>query len=177
MKVFGDFDLGDFWSGGDYERDHYIGAPLEPELVSSVERELGYRLPKSYIELMRVQNGGIPKNTCHETAVETSWADDHVAITGISAIDRKPTYSLCGELGSQFMMREWGYPPIGIYFADCPSAGHDMLCLDYRIVGSSGEPSVVHVDQESGFEITFVAPNFEAFVRGLKHKNTFPFED
>lgn len=177
MRVFGDFDLSNFWSGGDYELDNYIGASLQPELVAFVERELGYQLPKSYIELMGIQNGGIPKNRCHATAEKTSWAVDHVAITGISAIDRKPTYSLCGELGSQFMMKEWGYPPIGVYFADCPSAGHDMLCLDYRTVGDSGEPTVVHVDQEFGFKITFVAPNFEAFVRGLRHEETFPIED
>ncbi|GGX50951.1 hypothetical protein GCM10007385_19360 [Tateyamaria omphalii] len=177
MKVFGDFELSKFWSGGDYERDNYIGAPLQTELLASVERELGYQLPKSYIELMSVQNGGIPNNTCHKTATETSWADDHIAITGISAIDRTPVYSLCGELGSRFMIEEWGYPPIGVYFADCPSAGHDMLCLDYRNADDRKEPNVVHVDQDSDFKITFIAPNFELFVRGLSHKDTFPFED
>ncbi|MEP4247688.1 SMI1/KNR4 family protein [Tateyamaria sp.] len=177
MKVFSNFDLRNFWSGGNYERDNYVGALLRPDLVASVERELGYQLPQSYVELMSVQNGGKPNNTCHPTAEETSWANDHVAITGISAIDRRPIYSLCGELGSKFMMEEWGYPPIGVYFADCPSAGHDMLCLDYRNVRDGGEPTVVHVDQDSDFQITFVARNFEAFVRGLRHKDTFSFED
>jgi len=174
VKVFGDFDLSEFWVGGDYERDNYRGTPLQAELIASVERELGYKLPEGYIELMKFQNGGIPRNTCHETAIGTSWADDHVAISGIAAIDRKPTYSLCGSLGSRFMMREWGYPPIGVYFADCPSAGHDMLCLDYRNVGDNGEPTVVHVDEENDYEITFVAPNFETFIRGLKPEDAFP---
>ena len=88
MKVFSDFDLSNFWSGDDYERDNYIGELLQPDLVASVERELGHRLPKSYVELMSVQNGGTPNHTCHATAEKTSWAVDHVAITGISAIDR-----------------------------------------------------------------------------------------
>ncbi|MEP3637995.1 MAG: SMI1/KNR4 family protein [Paracoccaceae bacterium] len=95
----------------------------------------------------------------------------------MSAIDRQPTYSLCGELGSQFMMKEWGYPPIGVYFANCPSAGHDMLCLDYRTLRDGGEPTVVHVDQENDYQIKFVAPNFKAFVRGLRSSDAFPFED
>jgi hypothetical protein len=51
-------------------------------------------------------------------------------------------------MGSQFHIDEWGYPPVGIYFADCPSAGHDMICLDYRACGTDGEPQVIHVDQD-----------------------------
>jgi hypothetical protein len=69
-----------------------------------------------------------------------------------------------------------GYPAIGIYFADCPSAGHDMVCLDYRECGPSGEPRVVHVDQEWGYQITFVAESFEAFIRGLESGEAFEQE-
>ena len=65
-------------------------------------------------------------------------------------------------------MAEWGYPAIGVYFADCPSGGHDLLCLDYRSCGPGGEPAVVHVDQERGYKVTLVAPDFESFVRGLE---------
>ena len=43
--------------------------------------------------------------------------------------------SLCGELGSQFMIDEWEYPAIGVAICDCPSAGHDMIFLDYRDCG------------------------------------------
>jgi hypothetical protein len=79
----------------------------------------------------------------------------------------------CGFFGSQFWIEEWGYPPIGIYFADCPSAGHDMLCLDYRACGPDGEPAVVHVAQEWDYQITPVAPSFAAFIRGLEGDETF----
>jgi len=80
-------------------------------------------------------------------------------------------HSLCGDTGSNFWMAEWGDPDIGVYFADCPSAGHDMLCLDYRACGPQGEPSVVHVDQDLDYAITPVAPTFEAFVRGLESEH------
>jgi len=66
-----------------------------------------------------------------------------------------------------------GLPAHRVYFADCPSAGHDMVCLDYRACGPQGEPSVVHVDQERDYKITFVAPSFEAFVRGLESDDAF----
>jgi hypothetical protein len=52
----------------------------------------------------------------------------------------------------------WEYPDIGVYFADTPSAGHEMLALDYRACGEHGEPTVVHVDQESDFAITLLGP-------------------
>ena len=73
----------------------------------NLEDELGYKLPEAYIYLMKKHNGGIPKNTCCPCKESTSWSDDHVAITGIFGIGKEKIYSLCGELGSQFMVDEW----------------------------------------------------------------------
>lgn len=171
--AFADFDLSDFWADSDYARREYVGPSFSELDVKRVEKELGYVLPRSYIELMRLQNGGMPKRTNHRTSERTSWARDHVAITGIYSIGREKAYSLCGKFNSSFWVEEWGYPPIGIYFADCPSAGHDMLCLDYRECGANGEPKVVHVDQECDYKITVVAENFESFVRGLEGDDAF----
>lgn len=106
-------------------------------------------------------------HTCFPTEEPTSWAEDHIAITGIMGIGREKSYSLCGDLGSPFMIEEWGYPDIGVVICDCPSAGHDVVMLDYRACGRDGEPEVIHVDQEDDYEITFLADNFEAFIKGL----------
>jgi cell wall assembly regulator SMI1 len=171
--IFCDFDLENFWEKSDYADETYVGEPLTDELVTSIEEELGCKLPQSYIELMRVQNGGIPSKTIHRTKERTSWAEDHIAISGIYGINRSKPNSLGGTFSSQFWIEEWEYPPIGVYFCDCPSAGHDMLCLDYRACGPQGEPQVVHVDQEFDYKITFVAENFEAFVRGLEDEGAF----
>ena len=48
-----------------------------------------------------------------------------------------------------------------------------MVCLDYRGCGPGGEPQVVHIDQECDYKITFVAKNFEAFIRGLEDTEAF----
>lgn len=48
-----------------------------------------------------------------------------------------------------------------------------MVCLDYRACGPKGEPQVVHVDQEWDYKVTFVAENFEAFIRGLESEDAF----
>ncbi len=175
-KSFDDFDLSGFWKKSEYALREYVSKPPIEESIHSIEKELGYKLPASYVALMMSQNGGIPKNCAFPTSERTSWAEDHVAISGIMGIGKEKTYSLCGEFGSQFMMEEWGYPDIGIYFGDCPSAGHDMICLDYRKYGKEGEPQVVHVDQERDYKITFLADCFEEFIRGLVNDSVFSVE-
>ena len=110
----------------------------------------------------------------HRTKVPTTWANDHIAITGLYSIGDEKPYSLCGEFSTKFWLEEWGYPPIGVYFADCPSAGHDMVCLDYSECGPTGEPRVVHVDQEWDYKVVVLAQNFEMFIRGLEDASAFP---
>ncbi len=175
---FEGFDLTNFWDDNWYALKEYVSDPPSDELIASVEEELGYKLPAAYIWLMKQHNGGIPVNTCYPCDEPTSWADDHVAITGIFGIGREKSCSLCGELGSQFMIDEWEYPAIGVAICDCPSAGHDMIFLDYRACGPQGEPAVVHVDQENDYKITHLADSFEEFVRGLEHESLYdPDED
>jgi hypothetical protein len=171
--VFGDFDISDFWEQSEYADEEYVDDTLTDEKVVSVERTLGFTLPGACVELMRHQNGGIPRKKNHRTKEATSWAEDHIAISGIYSIGSLKPGSLCGESGNQFWIDEWGCPPIGVYFADCPSAGHDLICLDYRKCGPTGEPQIVHVDQECDYKITFVAQNFESFIRGLEGDETF----
>ena len=48
-----------------------------------------------------------------------------------------------------------------------------MLCLDYRACGPTGEPQVVHIDQELDYKIVVVAKNFELFIRGLEDDTAF----
>jgi len=170
------FDASEFWNDSDYARKDYVDELLTDELVARVERELAYRLPRAYVELCRTQNGGLPRRTCYRTAQATSWSADHVAITGIKGIGFSKIWSLCGGLGHQQLIDDWGYPKIGVYFGDCPSAGHDMFCLDYRTLNAHGEPKIVHVDQEFEYAITPVAESFETFVSGLETEDAFPFD-
>ncbi|WP_318784849.1 SMI1/KNR4 family protein [Actinophytocola algeriensis] len=143
--------------------------PPSDELIASIEEELGgYRLPAAYVDLARGHNGGMVRRCCHPLP-----DDAYLMITGLYAIGRTADYSLCGPLGSTFMLREWGYPPIGVGIADTPSAGHELIMLDYRACGRRGEPRVVHVDQEADYRVTAVAPDFATFVDGLVPEDEF----
>ena len=173
MELPADFDFSTFWQASDHAASAYTEPWPSDELIARVEADLGYRLPAFYVALMRVRNGGMPHNTRFSTAEATSWADDHIAITAICGIGYEKSISLCGNQGSQFMLEEWGYPAIGVVVADCPSAGHDLVMLDYRACGPQGEPAVVHIDQEDDYRITPLAPDFGAFVRGLRPESAF----
>lgn len=145
--------------------------PLTDNMVSRTEALLGYKLPESYITLLKSRNGGTPINDCFPTKEPTSWSGDHIAITGIRGIGGQWGVD-SEELGSRFMVEEAGYPDIGIVVCECPSGGHDAVMLDYTLCGKSGEPRVMHVDVESD-RITFLAPDFETFIRGLVNADVY----
>lgn len=54
-----------------------------------------------------------------------------------------------------------------------PSAGHEQIMLDYRERGPTGEPKMVHVDQEFDHRITLVAVDFASYIRRLVDPEEF----
>lgn len=162
-------NFSDFW---DEEDDYYENENIvTEELILKTESLLGYKLPKSYIETIKSKNGGTPLRTCFPTTIPTSWADDHVAISGIIGIGENRSI----EIETQSMIADWGYPNVGIIVCDCPSGGHDAIMLDYSICVVDGEPQVIHVDVEISDEpvITFLADKFESFLLGLVSESEF----
>lgn len=143
------------------------GEPISEAMIAEAENALGYRLPKSYIALLKTQNGGRLLKRIFPTDRPTSWAQDHVAVTDICGIGGR--YSIVGASGSEAFIHKWGYPEIGIVIGHSPSASHDAVMLDYRACGCTGEPRVVHVDVNSKDKpiITPLAVDFETFLLGL----------
>lgn len=64
---FKDFDFSSFWDNNEYAQKYYIGTTPTDEQVKDIENELGYKLPQSYIALIKQCNGGEPVNTCFPT--------------------------------------------------------------------------------------------------------------
>jgi hypothetical protein len=81
----GSFDLWDLGAAG--QSDYHEAAPSD-EVIRSIESELGYRLPATYVSLARSYNGGLLRRNAHASPSPTTWAADHVALTGIFAIGR-----------------------------------------------------------------------------------------
>lgn len=163
----------DFWD----DSDEFTGSPLTAEMIQAAEKSLGYKLPESYLRLLRIQNGGTPNRCCFPTNVPTSWADDHIEICGIRGIGGEWGIDAV-ELGSRAMIQNWGYPNVGIVIGETPSAGHDTVMLDYSLCGPQGEPHVIHVETEDISPTTLVlAPDFATFIDGLVSCDQFEIEN
>ncbi|MFC3747330.1 SMI1/KNR4 family protein [Paenibacillus sp. GCM10012306] len=155
-------DASNFWDDSEAALQEYVSEPPTDELIDSVEEQLVFKLPPSYVALMKLHNGGIPKNTSYPITEEK-----FITIAGIRGIGRDKPNSLCGAAGSRFVIENEGYPEIGVVIGDSLAPTQGVIMLDYRSSGNVGEPEVVHVSQEKGHKITELAPNFETFIRGL----------
>lgn len=172
-NYFVGLDFSAFWNDSDYALREYVCDSFTDDFLASIEEELGYKLPRAYVALMRMHNGGIPVKTRFPIKKASSWAQDYIAIYGIMGIGREKPMAICGKFGSQFWIKEWYYPDIGVVICDCPSAGHDLVMLDYRKCGKDGEPEIVHVDQEDNYKVTFLAKDFETFICGLVNDGVY----
>ena len=158
MKPFENFDWKSFWDNSGGYTDDYAGKAPTGRDILDIEKATGYKLPESYIELIKHRNGGIPVNNIVTT--------DNLCVhlVGIYGIDKDKECSVCGDYGTEFWLEEWGYPAIGLVIADTISGGHDMVFLDYSECGPEGEPMVTLVDQEDDYSQEILADNFEEFI-------------
>ena len=156
-----------FWSDLDISLKEYQTQMPSAGSREAMEKELGYKFPDAYLEFMKGHNGGLVEKCRYAYADPETDRENEVLIHGFLGIGSDKPNTITGSFGSKFWIEEWEYPDIGIVICDCPSAGHDLVFLDYRGCGPEGELCVSHVDQEADFEITKIAESFEMFVDGL----------
>ena len=130
--------------------------PFTDEELKETEKAIGWKLPKSFIALLNMQNGC----RINVTAFDESWLS---VIYGISLGS--------GGLADMYdnWINEWQYPNIGIPFGETQSAGHDMYFMDFRVVDETGEPRIVLVDNEFDNAVTVVAKNLDEFLTKIYH--------
>lgn len=146
-----------FWLPPAKEFTH---APVTDEQIAAAEQALGVSLPRSYIEIIRVQNGGYLRYDTHPSPEPTNWSQDHVLVDHIMGIG--PFNSI---LDTPAMRAQYSLPEAVVPIC---SHGHYWVCLDYRESGPQGEPTVVWIDIGAHHEVA-LAPDFATFVQGLVH--------
>lgn len=151
-----------FDNEGEYGKEYSFGE-LTDKMISRAEKTIGYKLPQSYIELLRVKNGGV---------IDSEYDTWLSIIYGVG-----PEQNTFNGLEDMFdnWRYEWEYPDIGIPFGETESAGHDMYYMDFRAVDKNGEPRIVRIDNEMDNEIYFVADNLVEFLT-MVYNNQEPQE-
>ena len=152
--LFAGIDLSQLFDNGRKCRSRYEFPKITEEWIERAEKAIGYKISPAYRELLTYQNGG-----------EVRDDNDERWLTAIYGIGPKPNCDNSLESMFDNWKCDWEYPDIGIPFGETCSGGHDMYYMDYRSVDSNGEPRIVHIDNEGGNEITFVADNLVEFIR------------
>jgi SMI1/KNR4 family protein SUKH-1 len=137
-----------FW---DPAHDYQLEPVLTDAALAAAEHELGVTLPAAYIELLRIQNGGVPAREF--TYFATGSDPDYVMLDDMPGL---------GELLKNRQYTDiWEMPAALLLLS---GDGHTWIALDYRETGS--EPPIVWWDNE--LEVNFrLAADFRTFVEAL----------
>ncbi|WP_026565848.1 SMI1/KNR4 family protein [Bacillus sp. UNC41MFS5] len=142
-----------FWKE---EIESYKLEPLTEKVIKNAEAKLGVTLPKSYLQILKEQNGGFITFNAFPTSKPTVWAENHVQVEHIRGIGEEN-----GILESEYLIKEWDLPSDIVLIS---GDGHYWVALDYRV--GSKNPKVIYIDTES--EQTMVlAKSFSMFLKGL----------
>ena len=163
-----ELNLTDFWHDSPESDRRHLSAPFDDALLQSIEQELGYKLPASYVMLMKNHNGGLVRRCRYPVPNPAEGMPDTVYITDILGIGREMPYSLCGRFGSEFLIDSRRHnKEIGVAVCNTTLPGRALVFLDYRKCGRNGEPSVTYADAMTGTELP-LANSFASFLKGLE---------
>lgn len=150
----------DFWGS-----NFYKNPPLTDEMLGAAERQLGVRLPKRYVELLRIQNGGYTRELFAAPLVDgSSRLQDHVTLSelnGIVPVGDTQADSAHNILLSQRITEDSNLPPKQVLLA---GDGHTWISLDYR---EGIVPAVIVIDADAGTE-QVIASSFAEFFAVLR---------
>ena len=168
--MFEKVDLDDLWYEEDYDdvesyyskEDYECGNDVSDELVKSIEDDLGFKLPLSYIFLMKKHNGGILKKNCARVNRKKRYYD----IEGIFGLGRTQSCSIYEQ------NKEKNYYEENLIAVCSTIEGDGRIYLDYNECGKDGEPRVIAIDKDDFMndpnpKPLVLAADFESFIGTL----------
>jgi hypothetical protein len=128
----------------------YLQSALTDSAVVAAEQKIGYKLPSTYLSLLKEQNGGYIRFSLPGTV--------HRVIAGIG-----PYFPSLTRFDWDNVQKAVSFPLEGLVPFD--GDGHWYLCLDYR--QQQSDPTVTHVDIECDKESS-MASSFAGYLAKLQ---------
>lgn len=148
----------------DMDFDEYNLNELTEGDILDAETNLNIKLPKEYIELLKIQNGGYLKYNALPVSFKNSYADNHIAVDFLFGIKENE-----GIYKSKYLLNEWGIKEKD--FVTISGDGHTWIVLDYR--KNKDEPEITFI----GTEENRTSVIFKTFKEMIKNLYEPPTED
>ncbi len=137
----------DIWSRPAYLP--YVQPQLTESMIHDAERKMGVKLPKEYLDILRIQNGGYIRYT-------------HLDIHNESISGIGPYYSSITDFE---WLEEYDNLPFDVKnLFPFDGDGHWNVCLDYR--KNINEPQITIIDTETEEE-KVIAQSFKEFLKAM----------
>jgi hypothetical protein len=128
----------------------YLQPKLTDKIINEAEQKIGFKLPKEYLDLLKIQNGGYIRYTLKDTP--------HSEISGIG-----PYFPSLTEFDwlEEFDFLSFEVKSLFPFDGD----GHWNICFDYR--KNKSEPEITYIDTELDFERK-IAQTFKEYLTLLE---------
>lgn len=144
-----------------WDNNYYNHPELTDALIQNAEKELKVKLPSSFIDLLKIMNGGYTIGFLFPIKTETAWAGNYIPLPSLNGIvvdtDIETTLNI---LDTPYMTKEWGLPEKQVLLS---GDGHCWITLDYRNIDT---PTIRWIDVDAQEDV-HVANSFEDFLKGL----------
>lgn len=128
----------------------YVQPNLTDDIIFNAEKKIGYKLPKEYVDILKIQNGGYIRFRLPEVPNEQ--------IYGIG-----PFFPSLTDFDWTDYEGAVGFELNGLVPFD--GDGHWYLCLDYR--QNNTQPEITFIDTESDYEKP-IAKTFQEYLKLLE---------
>ncbi|OPH33799.1 SMI1/KNR4 family protein [Moraxella equi] len=167
-QVFSDFDFGDFWNkSSDKGLKFKSNKKLSNAKIAEIESHFNCKLPRLYIDLMKIQDGGTPFADFCRPKEKSLWFPEDFWLQAFVALGECCYYSSLIDFNN-FVVQEWSYPSKYVYFVNMDNYGNALLAFDYKGDKSRANPRIVHIFGENYNQETLVADNFKDFIARLQ---------
>ena len=137
---------------------------VEEDRIKYVEKTIGIKLPKKYLQAIMECDGGIPLES------DFDFIECRLNKKRGECIGRFLPFNSCeyGDILTDFHNPPEFFPDGLVAFAE--TGGGDYICFDYRSGKDNPEPPIVYWshDADVGKDVSFIAHEFEEFISILK---------